>query len=43
MERVVSCSRAICEECATETAPEIDFCPDCMDRILKKYHAKSKA
>lgn len=43
LEELALCSRMICDECATEIAPEVDFCPHCMDRILKKYHARNKA
>lgn len=42
MERLTSCDRPMCAECASEIAPDVDFCPDCMRRIVKKYHAGGK-
>lgn len=39
LEELALCSRMICDECTTEIAPEVDFCPHCMTRILHKYHS----
>lgn len=33
MQKVVTCNRPICEECATKVAAGVDFCPTCMERI----------
>lgn len=33
METTFTCDRPICDECATEIHPGIDYCPVCMERI----------
>ena len=33
MESVITCDRPICENCATQVAAGIDYCPECMNRI----------
>ena len=33
MEETITCDRLICDECATRIAHEIDYCPDCIERI----------
>lgn len=32
----ITCDRMMCDRCATEIAPEVDFCPDCAERIRRK-------
>lgn len=33
MTKTITCDRPICERCATRITADIDFCPDCMERI----------
>ncbi len=33
MSEVLTCDRLICGQCATEVAPDIDYCPLCVKRI----------
>ena len=34
MVSTLTCDRPICESCATRIGAEIDYCPDCMRRIV---------
>lgn len=36
MEITHTCDRSICDECATQIYPAIDYCPICMERIRTK-------
>ena len=29
----ITCDKLICEDCATHIANEIDFCPNCMEKL----------
>ena len=29
----ITCNRPICDNCAAEVHPEIDYCPDCVKRV----------
>lgn len=33
MQWTATCDRQICDKCATSVGGDIDFCPDCMERI----------
>lgn len=30
-----TCDKKICEKCATKIDTEIDFCPDCIEKLKK--------
>jgi hypothetical protein len=40
--KIITCSRQICDDCATNLGYETDFCPKCMDLIRELKAGKQE-
>ena len=39
--RVITCDRPMCDACAVEIIPGVDYCPDCIKRIIARASEKA--
>lgn len=42
MHETITCDKPICEKCSTQIGADIDYCPDCIQRIIMAARPKGK-